>query len=81
MCEYEFCLHLKLYHCRVSGNEAFCKEVTKWGFHERGVLELSGMHHNLVNQTEQLTWYRIKDDIEFSVYIHELLDGRWQPFK
>lgn len=64
----------------VSGNEAFCTEVTKWGFHERGVLELDGMHHHLVGQDEQLSWYRIRDDIDFSVNIHELVDGRWQPY-
>ena len=64
-----------------AGNEAFAAEVTKWGFHERGVLLLSNMTHHLVEQHEQLSWYRVSDDIDFSVNIQELVDGRWQPFK
>lgn len=64
-----------------AGNEAFCTEVAKWGFHERGVLLLTNMSHHLVGEHEQLTWYRVSDDIDFSVNIQELVDGRWQPFK
>ena len=29
----------------MSGNRAFCDEVTKWAFHERGVLRVTNMHH------------------------------------
>lgn len=76
------CLHIDLVCSGVSaGNEAFCTEVTKWGFHERGVLLLTNMSHHLVGEHEQLTWYRVSDDIDFSVNIQELVDGRWQPFK
>ncbi|DBA85955.1 hypothetical protein WJX77_012239 [Trebouxia sp. C0004] len=64
-----------------AGNEAFCTEATKWGFHERGVLLLTNMSHHLVGEHEQLTWYRVSDDIDFSVNIQELVDGQWQPFK
>ena len=28
-----------------SGNRAFCSEVTKWAFHERGVLRVTNLHH------------------------------------
>ena len=76
------CLQANLVCSGVSaGNEAFCTEVTKWGFHERGVLLLTNMSHHLVGEHEQLTWYCVSDDIDFSVNIQELVDGRWQPFK
>ena len=39
------------------------------------------MTHHLVGHNEQLSWYRVSDDIEFSVNIQELVAGRWQPFK
>lgn len=65
----------------IAGNKAFCSEITKWAFHERGVLLLTNMTHHLVGQHEQLSWYRVSDDIEFSVNIQELVAGRWQPFK
>ncbi len=75
-------LHVNLVCSGVSaGNEAFCTEVTKWGFHERGVLLLTNMSHHLVGEHEQLTWYRVSNDINFSVNIQELVDDRWQPFK
>ncbi|KAL3159401.1 hypothetical protein ABBQ38_009831 [Trebouxia sp. C0009 RCD-2024] len=64
-----------------AGNEAFCTEVSKWCFHERGVLLLSNMTHHLLGQQEQLSWYRVRDEIDFSVNIQERVDGRWQPFK
>jgi len=64
-----------------SGNREFCDEVTKWAFHERGVLRVSKVHHSHAGKQEQPDWYRVTDDLQFGLYIHELAGGTWQPYK
>jgi hypothetical protein len=34
-----------------------------------------------VGSEEQPGWYRVMDDLEFSLDIHELSQGAWQPFR
>ena len=64
-----------------TGNTEFCAEVTKWAFHERGVLRVSNVHHNKVGSTEQPDWYRITDDLQFALDIHEYSGGSWKPYR
>ena len=64
-----------------AGNRAFCDEVTKWAFHERGVLRVTNLHHSHAGEQEQPDWYRVSDDLEFGMDIFELVGGVWQPFK
>lgn len=64
-----------------AGNRVFCDEVTKWAFHERGVLRVTNMHHSHAGKQEQPDWYRVNDDLEFGLDISELVGGVWQPFK
>ena len=69
--------------CRLdrTGNAEFCAEVTKWAFHERGVLRVSNVHHNKAGLSEQPDWYRITDDLEFALDIHEFSEGSWKPYR
>ncbi len=46
-----------------SGNEEFVKQLTQWTFQEKGVLKMIGYNHHKENETEQLDWYRVKDEI------------------
>lgn len=34
-----------------------------------------------VGSEEQPGWYRVMDDLEFGLDIHELSDGSWEPFR
>ena len=64
-----------------TGNAEFCAEVAKWAFHKRGVLRVSNVHHNKAGSAEQPDWYRITDDLDFALDIHELSDGAWKPYR
>lgn len=64
-----------------TGNAEFCAEVTKWAFHERGVLRVSNVHHNKAGLSEQPDWYRITDDLEFALDVHEFSEGSWKPYR
>ena len=55
--------------------------MTKWAFHERGVLRVSNVHHNKAGSAEQPDWYRITDDLEFALDIHEYSEGAWKPYR
>lgn len=67
-----------------SGNEDFCRELSKWNFQERGLLRATQLKHKKQSSNEwQPSAYRIKDDIEFSIFVEEY-DGskqKWVPFK
>lgn len=64
-----------------TGNAEFCAEVTKWAFHERGVLRVSNERHNHAGSSEQPDWYRVSDDLEFALDIHEFSEGSWKPYR
>lgn len=55
--------------------------MAKWAFHQRGVLRVSNVHHNKAGSAEQPDWYRITDDLDFALDIHELSDGAWKPYR
>lgn len=63
-----------------SGNEAFVEEVSKWTFHERGVLHVRGIKHHKEGETQQPDKYRIKDHVVYVAEIAEFHDGVWRPF-
>jgi oligosaccharyltransferase complex subunit beta len=46
-----------------SGNQEFIHQLSQWTFQEKGVLKVVGHSHHKQNDTEQLEWYRVKDDI------------------
>lgn len=55
--------------------------MTRWAFHERGVLRVTNLHHSHAGKQEQPDWYRVTDDLQFGLDIHELVGGIWQPFR
>jgi len=66
-----------------SGNQHFGIELSKWNFHERGLVRASQLKHHRVGETQTPSNYRIKDNIDFSVLLEEY-DGdvkQWVPFK
>lgn len=64
-----------------SGNEDFIAQLTEWTFQEKGVLRVVGHSHHKANETEQLDWYRVKDDIVYDVDIEEYRNNKWVPFE
>ncbi|KAI8076366.1 Dolichyl-diphosphooligosaccharide--protein glycosyltransferase subunit WBP1 [Halteromyces radiatus] len=65
---------------KLQGNEGFIKELTKWTFQEKGVLKVVDHRHHKENSTEQLEWYRIKDNIVYVLEVAEYKDDHWVPF-
>ncbi|KAK4514186.1 uncharacterized protein ATC70_001773 [Mucor velutinosus] len=63
-----------------SGNEEFVKQLSQWTFQEKGVLKVVGHAHHKQNETEQLDWYRVKDDITYHVDISEYRNDQWVPY-
>ncbi|KAI9487526.1 MAG: Dolichyl-diphosphooligosaccharide--protein glycosyltransferase subunit WBP1 [Benjaminiella poitrasii] len=64
-----------------SGNEEFISQLSKWTFQEKGVLKIAGHYHHKEDETEQLDWYRVKDDIVYDVDIIEYKNDQWVPYK
>ncbi|KAG0750532.1 hypothetical protein G6F62_010155 [Rhizopus arrhizus] len=64
-----------------SGNEEFVKQLTQWTFQEKGVLKMIGYNHHKENETEQLDWYRVKDEIVYTIDIVEYKNDEWVPYK
>ncbi|CAO3630802.1 unnamed protein product [Mucor hiemalis] len=49
--------------------------------YEKGVLKVVGHSHHKLNETEQLDWYRVKDEIVYDVDIEEYRNNKWVPFE
>ena len=67
-----------------SGNAEFAAEVTRWAFHQRGVLRASGVRHRHAGAapgSAQPSWYRITDVLAVELDIHELVNGAWVPYQ
>lgn len=64
-----------------SGNAAFADAIVQWMLGRRGLLRFGDFVHSRVGETEPPATYTIKDQLQFSVQIQELVDSQWQPFK
>ena len=72
--------------CRAgrSGNAQFVAEVTRWAFHQRGVLRASALRHRHAGAppgSAQPSWYRVMDVLAVELDIRELVDGAWAPYQ
>ena len=70
--------------CRAarSGNAQFAAELTRWAFHQRGVLRASALRHRHAGAppgSPQPSWYRVMDVLAVELDIHELVNGAWAP--
>lgn len=63
-----------------SGNGDFVKALTKWVFQEVGVLRVKSVDHHVVGQKDAPREYTITEDVEYTIEIEELKDGKWVPF-
>ncbi|KFG39459.1 dolichyl-diphosphooligosaccharide--protein glycosyltransferase [Toxoplasma gondii FOU] len=61
-------------------NLRVCEELLLWTFNRRGVLRWSNLKHFKPGETVSPHMYRMKDDIVFSVDLHQLENGLWHPF-
>ncbi|KAI8876266.1 Dolichyl-diphosphooligosaccharide-protein glycosyltransferase 48kDa subunit [Backusella circina FSU 941] len=64
-----------------TGNEEFINQLTQWTFQEKSVLKIVDRLHHKENETEQLDWYRVKDDVVYTIDISEYKNDKWVPFK
>jgi len=65
-----------------SGNEAFCTGVSRWATRQRGVLKVDQFLHNTQGSgaTVNSSLYTIKDDVELTMRVTQLVDGKWVPY-
>ncbi|PWA02040.1 hypothetical protein BB558_001852 [Smittium angustum] len=62
------------------GNTNLLTDLIKWTFHERGVLKASEISHHKTGESEELSNYQVKDEIEYSVKLSQYVDGKWEAF-
>jgi len=65
-----------------SGNEAFCTGVSRWATRQRGILKVEAFHHNTQSSAAAAnsSLYTIKDDVELTMRVSQLMDGKWEPY-
>ncbi|KAI8071712.1 Dolichyl-diphosphooligosaccharide--protein glycosyltransferase subunit WBP1 [Gongronella butleri] len=63
------------------GNAAFITELTKWTFQEKSVLKVVDHRHHPEGSKHSKPWYRIKDDIVYTLEVAEYKDDAWVPFR
>ena len=64
-----------------SGNGEFAKALTKWVFQEVGVLRVKSVDHHKVGEKQPPREYTITEDVEYTIEIEELREGKWVPFE
>jgi len=63
-----------------SGNQALVTELSKWVFKEKGVIRVKNVQHHKSGERTAPKEYTILEQVEYSIEIEELKEGRWQPF-
>uniref|UniRef100_A0A7E4VUX7 Dolichyl-diphosphooligosaccharide--protein glycosyltransferase 48 kDa subunit n=1 Tax=Panagrellus redivivus TaxID=6233 RepID=A0A7E4VUX7_PANRE len=63
-----------------SGNGPFVDALSQWAFQEKGVLRVKSVNHHLVGESAPPRDYTITEDVEYSIEIEELKDGKWVPY-
>ena len=64
-----------------SGNQEFAANVVAWAFKVNGDLRFSSVTHNKVGEAQSDQAYRITDDVEYSIKIEEMKNGKWEAFQ
>ena len=65
---------------QASGNEALVTSLAKWVFKEEGVLRVGKVEHQLVGASKAPDYYTIMEDVQFSIEIEELKNGKWATY-
>lgn len=50
-------------------------------FQERGVLRVKSVHHHKVGESKPPREYTILEEVDYTIEIEELKDGKWVPFQ
>lgn len=64
-----------------AGNQQLALSLTQWVFKEKGVLRVGTVKHHRVGEATAPSAYTIMDEVEYSVEIEKLDDGKWVPFE
>jgi len=67
-------------HGVASGNADLAKAITAWCFQMTGVIRIDSVNHHLVGASSAPEYYTIKEMVEFSVSMSQLVNGAWVPF-
>lgn len=65
---------------RPSGNEALATALSKWVFKEVGVLRVGKVDHHLVGASQAPDYYTVMEDVEYTIEIEELKNGKWVSY-
>ncbi|KAI8994538.1 Dolichyl-diphosphooligosaccharide--protein glycosyltransferase subunit WBP1 [Pilobolus umbonatus] len=63
-----------------SGNEEFIRQITEWVFQEKSVLKVVNHYHNKKGEFKQNDWYRVKDEVVYTIEITEYKEDEWVPY-
>lgn len=66
-----------------SGNGALVTALSKWVLKEQGVLRFSEVEHRLISDPSAPVpppFYTVMDELEYSIKIEILRDGKWVPY-
>lgn len=63
-----------------SGNLALVTALSQWVLKEKGVLRVKSVDHHKKGETKPPHDYTIMDQVEYTIAIEELKDGKWGPF-
>ncbi|XP_025084607.1 dolichyl-diphosphooligosaccharide--protein glycosyltransferase 48 kDa subunit-like [Pomacea canaliculata] len=63
-----------------SGNQELASNLAQWVFHQKGVLRVGSIKHHRTGEKEPPQAYIINDNIDYSIQIEELVNGKWRPF-
>ncbi|KAI5478789.1 dolichyl-diphosphooligosaccharide-protein glycotransferase [Pseudohyphozyma bogoriensis] len=62
-----------------SGNADFIADLTRWTFHETGVLRVASSSLSRARDGAVLDLYRVKEELDFTLHLESLEDGVWRP--
>merc|ERR1719334_887982 len=68
-------------HHASSGNAEVVSATTKWALKEAGVIRVVEVKHNKAGEKTTPHEYTIKDELEYSIGVEELVGGTWKPFQ
>lgn len=64
----------------ISGNQDLATSLSQWVFKEKGVLRAGEVKHHRKGETKAPVAYTVTQDVEYSIEIEELRNGKWEPF-
>lgn len=66
---------------QAAGNKDLAANIVDWALKLNGDLRFSNVKHNKVGEAPSDAAYRITDEVEYSIVIEEMRNGKWEAFK